>query len=75
MLQGCWVMREQIGHTFCPSLWVENSFPEQVLIVLRLEGCVQLKGGGEGGGILERGVFQAEGRACAKKRANTGEVG
>lgn len=34
-----------------------------------------MKGGGEGSGILERGVFQAEGRACAKKRADPGEVG
>lgn len=41
VLEGCWVIREQIGHTFCPSLWVKNSFLEEVLIVLRLEGRVQ----------------------------------
>ena len=34
-----------------------------------------MKGGGEGGGNMEGGGFQAEGRACAKRRADTGEVG
>lgn len=67
MLQGCWVLWEQVGQASYPGSWVKESFLEQVLIVWRLEGWVRMSPvkGDEWGGI-EKGIFQAEGGECTK---------